>query len=73
LCGEGPVSYFEFAVTLAKAVGASSDQVRPIQVASAAGDVMEGSVALRMSHTTARLNMPPQPIDAVVRDLTRSV
>lgn len=69
LSGEGVVSYFEFALGLARALGAASAQVKPCEVPPSPGAGPSGGAALDMSYTTRYLNLTPQPVDSVIVDL----
>ena len=72
LAGECHTSYYEFALALADALGASAARVRPVELVSATRSTWPAAAALRMPHTTAQLGLAPQPLVSVLRDLLSS-
>lgn len=70
LFGERTLSYYDFALELARSVGASVAQVIPARVLDKAGSIVSGSAAsLSMRTTTSALGIEPQTVGDAIRDL----
>jgi dTDP-4-dehydrorhamnose reductase len=72
LSGEGVISYFDFAMRLADALGAGRTQVRPVEIGPTTMGGPAGGIELQMSETRKYARLMPQTLDSVLLDVVSS-
>jgi dTDP-4-dehydrorhamnose reductase len=73
LSGENVISYFEFAMRLADALGAKRSQVRPVEIGPSGTGAPAGGIKLEMRETEKHARLSPQAFDSVLLDLVSSI
>ena len=69
LSGAEALTYYEFAVRLASALGAQTSCVRPVAVRAGLAAAGSSGILLDMDDTRSRAGLTPQTVDSVICDL----